>query len=175
MLHQVGISTDKTHRCFALILKNLQRQKETLMIDQKARRALLSSGAALSASAILASGLCRDAVAQTKKVWPERPVKLVLGYPTGGAADAVARPMQSKIEAAIGQPLIFEYKPGAGATIGADFTAKSAPDGYTIHYADSGPITILPNGKKLSYDPVKSFSPIGIACSGGTALVAHLS
>jgi tripartite-type tricarboxylate transporter receptor subunit TctC len=145
------------------------------MIDLKTRRALLSSGAALSAGTLLAAGWCRESIAQAKKTWPERPVKLVLGYPTGGAADAVARPMQNKIEAAIGQPLIFEYKPGAGATIGADFTAKSAPDGYTIHYADSGPLTILPNGKKLSYDPVKSFSPIGIACSGGTALVAHPS
>lgn len=145
------------------------------MSDLKTRRTLLSSGAKLAAGTLLPLSLPPPLLAQAKKAWPERPVKLVLGYPTGGAADAVARPMQSKIEAAIGQPLIFEYKPGAGATIGAEFTAKAAPDGYTIHYADSGPIAILPNGKKLSYDPVKSFSPIGIACSGGTALVAHPS
>ncbi|MFM8881916.1 MAG: tripartite tricarboxylate transporter substrate binding protein, partial [Betaproteobacteria bacterium] len=79
------------------------------MIDLKTRRALLSSSAALSAGTLLAAGWCREAIAQAKKPWPERPVKLVLGYPTGGAADAVARPMQNKIEAAIGQPLIFEY------------------------------------------------------------------
>jgi tripartite-type tricarboxylate transporter receptor subunit TctC len=75
----------------------------------------------------------------------------------------------------LGQPILFDYRPGAGATIAADYTSKAAPDGYTIHFADSGPLTILPNGKKLGYDPFESFTPIGMGCTGGTLLVAHPS
>ncbi len=115
-----------------------------------------------------------SAYAQTKG-WPEKPIRLLLGYTTGGAADATARPLQSKLEAALGQPLVIEYKPGAGATIAVDFTAKAAADGYTLHLVDSGPMTILPNGKKLTYDPLSSLTHIGMVNAGGTAIVVHPS
>lgn len=107
--------------------------------------------------------------------WPNRPVKVVLGYPPGGAADGTARPIEPKLQQALGQPVLFDYRPGAGATIAADFTAKASADGYTLHFVDSGPMTILPNGKKLGYDPFDSFTPIGMVCTGGTLLVAHPS
>ena len=107
--------------------------------------------------------------------WPDRPVKVVLGYPPGGAADGTARPLEPKLQSLLGQPLLFDYRPGAGATIAAAFTAKAAPDGYTLHFVDSGPMTILPNGKRLPYDPFESFTPIGMVCAGGTLLVAHPS
>lgn len=119
-------------------------------------------------------GLASLARAQTKP-WPDKPIRLVLGYTTGGAADSTARPLQPKLEAALGQPLVIEYKPGAGATIAVDFTAKAAPDGYTLHLVDSGPLTILPNGKKLSYDPQTSLTHIGLINAGGTAIVVHPS
>lgn len=109
------------------------------------------------------------------RTWPEKPIKLVLGYPTGGAADGIARPLQPKVEAQLGQPLIFEYRPGAGATIAADYVTRAAPDGHTVHLLDSGVLTILPNARKLSYDPLTSFTPITMAVTGGLALVAHPS
>ncbi len=107
--------------------------------------------------------------------YPSRPIKLVLGYPTGGASDGVARPLQAKLEAQLGQPLIFDYRPGAGATIAAGYVARASPDGYTLHLVDSGALTIQPNARKLGYDPLSSFTLIGLVASGGIVLVAHPS
>ena len=107
--------------------------------------------------------------------WPEKPIKLVLGYPTGGAADGVARQLQAKLEAKLGQSLIFDYRPGAGAAIAAEYVARATPDGYTLHLVDSGALTILPNVRKLSYDPLSSFTLIGSVAGGGSVLVAHPS
>jgi tripartite-type tricarboxylate transporter receptor subunit TctC len=107
--------------------------------------------------------------------WPNRPIKLVLGYPAGGAADGTARPLSPKLQSLLGQPLVFDYKPGAGATIAADFTAKAPADGYTLHFVDTGPLAIVPHGKTLGYDPLASFTPIGMGCVGGTLIVSHPS
>lgn len=133
------------------------------------RRQLLAAALGLPLA-----GLAGGAFAQ-QQAWPNRPVRVVLGYPPGGAADGTARPIEPKLQEALGQPVLFDYRPGAGATIAADFTAKAAPDGYTLHFVDSGPMTILPNGKQLGYDPFASFTPIGMVCTGGTLLVAHPS
>jgi tripartite-type tricarboxylate transporter receptor subunit TctC len=133
------------------------------------RRRLLA--AALAAPL---AGALQRAFAQSRG-WPDRPIKLVLGYPPGGAADGVSRPLEPKLQSMLGQTLLFDYRPGAGATVAADYTSKAAPDGYTLHIIDSGPMTILPNGKQLGYDPFKSFTPIGMVCAGGTLLVAHPS
>lgn len=107
--------------------------------------------------------------------WPAKPIKLILGYPTGGATDAMARPLIAKMEPVLKQPLIIEYRPGAGATVGAAVAAAAAPDGYTLHLIDAGPMTIVPHVQKLPYDSLTSFTPIGMICAGGTAIVAHPS
>jgi tripartite-type tricarboxylate transporter receptor subunit TctC len=120
------------------------------------------------------AGAMQRVFAQSKG-WPDRPIKLVLGYPPGGAADGTTRPLEPKLQSTLGQPILFDYRPGAGATVAADYTAKAAPDGYTLHIIDSGPMTILPNGKQLGYDPFKSFTPIGMVCAGGTLVAAHPS
>jgi tripartite-type tricarboxylate transporter receptor subunit TctC len=75
----------------------------------------------------------------------------------------------------LGQQLILEYRPGANATIGAQLTANSPPDGYTLHIIDAGPMTIVPQVSRVGYDPLSSFTPIGLVCAGGTAIVAHPS
>lgn len=133
------------------------------------RRRLLAAALGLPVA-----GIAGRAFAQAQ-AWPSKPIRIVLGYPPGGAADGTARPLEPKMQAMLGQPLLFDYKPGAGATIAADITSKAAPDGYTLHFVDSGPLAILPNGKKLGYDPFGSFTPIGMGCDGGTLLVAHPS
>lgn len=109
------------------------------------------------------------------QAWPVKPIRLVIGYTPGGAAEGTLRTFSQKLEAILGQQLVVEYKPGAGATIGADFAAKSAPDGYTLHLIDNGPLTIVPAGKKLGYDPLKSFTFIGLVNVGGTVLMGHPS
>jgi tripartite-type tricarboxylate transporter receptor subunit TctC len=107
--------------------------------------------------------------------WPAKPIRLILGYPTGGATDAMARPLIAKMEPVLKQPLIIEYRPGAGATIGAAVAAAAPPDGYTLHLIDVGPATIVPHVQKLPYDTLTSFTPIGMICDGGVAIVAHPS
>ena len=107
--------------------------------------------------------------------WPEKPIKLVFGYPTGGAADGVARQLQAKLEAQFAQPMIFDYRPGAGATIAADYVAHASPDGYTLHFVESSALTIQPNARKVGYDPLSSFTLIGLVATGSVVLVAHPS
>jgi len=118
--------------------------------------------------------LCFSMTASAQ-TWPTKPIRLLLGYTSGGAADAMARPLIAKMEPLLGQPLIIEHRPGAGATLAVQLTAAAAPDGYTLHLTDAGPMTIVPHVVKVSYDSLADTTPIGLVCAGGTAIVAHPS
>jgi len=107
--------------------------------------------------------------------YPSKPIHLIVGYATGGGVDAMARPLMVKMQPLLGQPIILDYRPGANATIGAQVTASAAPDGYTLHIIDTGPMVIVPHVLKVAYDPIASFTPIGLVCNGGIAVVAHPS
>ena len=109
------------------------------------------------------------------QAWPSKPIRIILGYTPGGATEALTRPLIAKMEPVLGQSLIIDYRPGAGATLGAQVAASAAPDGYTLHLIDAGPATMVPAVQKLGYDPLTSFTPIGLVCAGGTAIVAHPS
>jgi len=138
----------------------------------RARRRLLGAAAVAPILVPLATAPGRS-FAQGK--YPDKPIRMILGYPSGGSADGSFRPVQPKMEQLLGQSMIVDYRPGAGATIAVDLTARAPNDGYTLHYVDSGPLTIVPNGKKVAYDPVKDLTPIGACCGGGTLLVVHPS
>lgn len=107
--------------------------------------------------------------------YPKQPIRLLLGYTPGGAADATARSITPKLSEVLGQPVVIEYKPGAGGGIAAEAAARATPDGYTLHLIDSGAMTILPNIRKVSFDPLSSFTPIGMAADSGLVLVTHPS
>lgn len=107
--------------------------------------------------------------------YPSQPIRMLLGYTPGGAADAVARSITPKLSELLGQPVVVEYKAGAGGSIAADTILRAAPDGYTLHLIDSGAMAILPNVRKVKYDPLKSFSLIGMAAQGGLALAINPS
>jgi tripartite-type tricarboxylate transporter receptor subunit TctC len=95
--------------------------------------------------------------------YPSRPIRFVMAYPPGGSSDALARPIANEMTKGLGQPVLLEYKPGGGSTIGADFTAKSPPDGYTIVLlltAHAVNATLMP---KLPYDTLRDFTPITLA------------
>ena len=92
--------------------------------------------------------------------WPARPVKMVVPFPAGGPTDVLARSLSDRLSAQLGQPVVVENKPGAGGAIGADFVAKSAPDGYTIVLATSSTHSIGPYLAKVPYDPQKDFAPV---------------
>lgn len=113
--------------------------------------------------------------AAAMSAWPQRPVRMLIGYATGGATDGVARPLEPGMQAALGQPLVFDHKPGAGATVAAATTARAPADGYLVHLTDSGPMTILPNGKDVGYDPLTAFTPLGMICEGCSVVAVHPS
>lgn len=93
--------------------------------------------------------------------WPEKPVKVVIGFPAGGPLDSHMRLMSDKLAAALGQPVIIDYKSGAGGAVGADAVAKSAPDGYTLLLANTGTMVINPAVyTKLPYNTLRDFAPI---------------
>jgi len=95
------------------------------------------------AGCALAFFFCGAVAAQTT-AWPERPVKLVVGFTPGGAADYVGRAVGDALSRALGQPIIIDNKPGAGSSIAADFVAKAAPDGYTLLIASPSAISVNP-------------------------------
>jgi tripartite-type tricarboxylate transporter receptor subunit TctC len=95
------------------------------------------------------------------QAYPVKPVRLVVGFPPGGANDILARLVGARMQEAWGQNVIVDNKPGANAIIGTDFVAKSAPDGYTLLIGASGAMAFNPGlYDKLSYDPQRDFAPI---------------
>ena len=101
--------------------------------------------------------------AQTK--WPEKPVKLVVGFTAGSATDVTARMFGQKFGEAWGQPIVVENIAGNSGAIGTDRVAKAAADGYTLMWSGNAAITILPSLQPLPFDPLKDFAPISTALS----------
>lgn len=107
--------------------------------------------------------------------YPNKPVHVFVGYTTGGSADAGLRPLARALEPLLGQPIIIEYKPGNAGGVAMEFIAKAPTDGYTLYYADNGPLTIAPHVNKVTYDSIKSFTHLGHVCGSGSMLVVHQS
>ena len=85
----------------------------------------------------------------------------------------INRPLAPRMQAALGQPLVFEYKPGGSGTIGALAVSQAPADGYSILVADNGPITIIPSAKSVGYDPTKNLTPIGVVGEGTYAITIN--
>ena len=105
--------------------------------------------------------------------YPNKPIRVVVGYTPGGSADAGIRPLAKVLETLLGQPLVMEYKPGAAGSVAMEYIAKAPPDGYTLYYFDSGPLTVAPHLGKVGYDNLKSFTHLGHVCGSGSMLVVH--
>ena len=121
-----------------------------------ARRHCLA-GAALSLAALL------PALSFAQTAWPSKAVRIVVPYAPGGANDILARVVAEKLAPALGQAVLVENKPGAGAAVGTEFVVKSAPDGYTLLMAASGPIVFNPAlVSKLAYNPITDLAPISL-------------
>jgi len=108
--------------------------------------------------------------------WPSKTIKVIVPYPPGGTSDILARALGPGITAALGQPVIIENKPGATGNVGADFVAKSPPDGYTVLLADIGSLAISPSVfASLPFDPVKDFAPVVMIAYSPHLLAVHPS
>jgi len=90
--------------------------------------------------------------------YPDRPVRLIVGFPPGGSSDTVARVVAQSLAPLLGQPVVVENKPGAGGVIGSDLVAKAAPDGHTLLLATAGHSTAAAMMAKLPFDAVRDFS-----------------
>ena len=107
--------------------------------------------------------------------YPSHPVKVVVPWPPGQATDIAARVVAERLQASLGQPFVIDNRAGAGGAIGTDLVVKSAPDGYTLLAASSGPVSIMPHLQKTPYDPEKDFAPVSVVALVPFALVTHPS
>jgi tripartite-type tricarboxylate transporter receptor subunit TctC len=107
--------------------------------------------------------------------FPSRPMRLVVPYPPGGVTDILGRALGQLMGDQLGQTVVIDNRPGAGGAIGTDAIAKSAPDGYTFGLGASSTHVLNPMLYKLNYDPVKDFSPIGLAAAVPLVFVVHPS
>ena len=107
--------------------------------------------------------------------YPNKPVKIIVPYPPGGTSDILARAIGQKLTDSLGQTIVVENKPGANGNLGADFVAKSPPDGYTLLLADIGALAISPSLYKLAFDPATDFSPVTMVAYSPHILVVHPS
>ncbi len=105
-----------------------------------------------------AAGLALPARAQ--EAWPNRPVKLIIPFPAGGASDFIARLWGDKLQGFFGQPFVLDNRGGASGTIGVEGVIRSAPDGHTLLQTPNSPITVLPQLRKVNYDARKDLLPI---------------
>jgi tripartite-type tricarboxylate transporter receptor subunit TctC len=117
-----------------------------------ARRTLLGAACLCVAAGAL------PALAQGS--YPSKPIRMIVPYAAGGSTDQLARAIQQSMSETLGQTVIVENKPGAGGTIGVDYVAKAAPDGYTLVFGNTGPNAVVSLMRKVPYDELKDLRPI---------------
>jgi tripartite-type tricarboxylate transporter receptor subunit TctC len=121
---------------------------------------------------LAAALICAAAAAQ----YPNKPIRLIVPFPPGGAAELGARIYTQPLGEALGQPVVIETKPGADGAIAAEATMKSAPDGYTLFYATNTAFSWLPAVRKNPpYDPVADFTPVSLVGEFGFFVFSHPS
>lgn len=110
----------------------------------------------------------------SQATYPNKPIRIVVPFAPGGSTDTLARRLGDKLAAAWGQPVVVDNRPGAGGTIGADFVAKSAPDGYTLLAGVTGSNAIAQAlYSKLPYDVLKDFAPVSMMVSAPLVLAVN--
>ena len=133
------------------------------MIQRALRFAAVAGLVVASVSAALAQG------------YPNKPIRVLIGYAPGGSADAGVRPLARALEPLLGQPLIIENRPGNAGGVAMEFMVRAPADGYTLYYFDSGPLTVAPHLAKVGYNNLTSFTHFGHVCGSGSLLVVHPS
>jgi tripartite-type tricarboxylate transporter receptor subunit TctC len=108
--------------------------------------------------------------------WPAKPIRIVVPYPPGGSSDIIARSIAQPLSEALKQPVIVENRAGANGNLGADYVAKSAPDGYTLLLCDTGALAISPSVyTKLAFDPSRDLRGVTMLAYSPHLLVVHPS
>ena len=119
---------------------------------------------------------CAAFAAAHAQSYPSKPIRIIVPYAAGGTSDILARQIGPKLSEARGQPLVVENKPGANGNVGADFVAKSAPDGYTLLLTDLGGLVISASVyPQLPFNPAKDFTPVIMVSYSPHVLAVHPS
>jgi tripartite-type tricarboxylate transporter receptor subunit TctC len=132
-------------------------------------------GRSLRISTLLSLALAWPLAALADAAYPDKPVKFVVPYPPGGGTDVVARIVQQRLQAALGQSIVIDNKGGAGGSLGTDIVAKAAPDGYTVLFTLSSHTINPAIFPKLPYDTIKDFEPVGLVASLPQLLAANMA
>jgi tripartite-type tricarboxylate transporter receptor subunit TctC len=123
--------------------------------------------------AMLAAAALANPWAVQAQGYPEHPIRFVVPYPPGGGTDVIARIVQGKLQAALGQNIVIDNKGGAGGSVGTDIVAKAAPDGYTVLFTLNSHTVNPAIYAKLPFDTLKDFEPVGTVASLPQILVAN--
>ena len=144
-------------------------------IARPLRRRFAATLLALSVCLALPAGLAFSSAALAQQPpYPTKPIRLILPFAAGGGADNNARIIAEPLGQRLGQPIIIDYKPGAGGTLGANIVANAAPDGYTLLYATPGQQMTNPHlMEKMPYDALKSFASVSQVIEGSNVLVVN--
>ncbi|HXV11953.1 MAG TPA: tripartite tricarboxylate transporter substrate binding protein [Burkholderiales bacterium] len=127
------------------------------------------------AALILLAGAGMAAPDAWSQRYPTRPVRLVVGFPPGGATDLVARLMAPKYTELLKQQVVVENRPGANGTIATDLLTQALPDGHTVHIATFGSLVISPSITKVPYDPFKDIAPVAQVVALQNIFIVHPS
>lgn len=133
-------------------------------------------GCVAAAAALLAPALAtaQSSAAAQAGAYPERPITLMIPYPPGGSADLLARPLQQGLSAELGQPVLLDYKPGAGGTIASNLLARAKPDGYTLLVVLAAHAINASLYPSLPYDTRKDFAPVSLVATLPLVVAAPL-
>jgi len=111
---------------------------------------------------------------QAQAAFPDKPIKIIIGFPAGGPLDAHIRLLTDRLQSAVGQPIVIDYKAGAGGSVGAQFVAQSPADGYTLLLANTGTMVINPAVySQLPYDTLKDFQAVARTAQQPLALIVN--
>ncbi|MBC7781866.1 MAG: tripartite tricarboxylate transporter substrate binding protein [Proteobacteria bacterium] len=136
-------------------------------------KALLSAGSNAAVS-VVSIALCTVSGTLYAQAWPMKPVRVIVPFAGGGPIDAVARPVMDKVAAGVGQPMVFDSRPGASGTIGSEIVARAPRDGYTLLFTTGSHTSNAVYLRKLPYDPIADFLPVSqVARAFGQVLVVH--
>ena len=125
-------------------------------------------------STFLLSVLLLCSLSLAHAAYPDKPIKIVIGFPAGGPLDAHIRLLIEKLQSSLGQTVIVDYKSGAGGTVGAQFVAQSPADGYTVLLANTGTMVINPAiYTKSQYETLKDFQPVARTAQQPLALIVN--
>ena len=124
-------------------------------------------------SLLAGAAACAFPLAPYSQAYPVKSVRMIIGFPAGSTSDVVGRIIAQKLSEGLGQAVVFENRPGAGANIAAEVVAKSAPDGYTALYANTGIAVAISAYAKLSYNVLRDFAAVGQTAAGPHLLIIN--